>query len=92
MADLTGGQAYFPNSVKELDRMYEKVLSEIHAQYTLGYTSANEKTDGSWRKVEVKIARKDCRSRARKGYFAPMRSKSQGFGIRDWGFAIPRRD
>jgi len=73
MADITGGQAYFPNSVKELDHMYEKVLAEIHAQYTLGYISANEKTDGSWRKVEVKMTRKDCRTRARKGYFAPMK-------------------
>jgi len=76
MADLTGGQAYFPNSVKELDRMYEKVLAEVHAHYTLGYLSANEKADGTWRKVEVKIARKDYRTRARKGYFAPMRTKS----------------
>jgi VWFA-related protein len=83
MADLTGGQAYFPNSVKELDRMYEKVLAEVHAQYTLGYLSANEKTDGTWRKVEVKIARKDCRARARKGYFAPSRGKPKGFGIWD---------
>jgi VWFA-related protein len=73
MADITGGQAYFPNSVKELDRMYEKVLAEIRAQYTLGYLSANEKTDGTWRKVEVKVTRKDCRIRTRKGYFAPSR-------------------
>jgi Ca-activated chloride channel family protein len=73
MADITGGQAYFPNSVKELDRMYEKVLAEVRAQYTLGYLSANEKTDGAWRKVEVKVTRKDCRTRARKGYFAPSK-------------------
>jgi Ca-activated chloride channel family protein len=73
MADITGGQAYFPNSVKELDRMYEKVLAEVRAQYTLGYLSANEKTDGAWRKIEVKVTRKDCRTRARKGYFAPSK-------------------
>ena len=37
MAEVTGGQAFFPTSVKELDAIYDKVLAEIRAQYTLGY-------------------------------------------------------
>ena len=76
MADLTGGQAFFPIAVKELDKVYEEVLARIRAQYTIGYRSANEKADGAWRKVEVKIVRKDGRDlriRARKGYFALFR-------------------
>jgi len=76
IAELTGGQAFFPTSVKQLDEMYEKVLAEIRAQYTMGYLSTNTKLDGSWRKVEVRLARKDDRGlrvRARKGYFAPFR-------------------
>jgi Ca-activated chloride channel family protein len=70
MADVTGGQAFFPTAVKELDGVYEKVIAEIQAQYTVGYLSTNDKTDGSWRKVEIKTTRKDLRVRARKGYFA----------------------
>ena len=70
IADATGGQAFFPVSVKELDSMYEKVLAEIRAQYTLGYHSTNDKPDGTWRKVEVKVTRKAARVRSRKGYFA----------------------
>ena len=76
MAELTGGQAYFPTSVKQLDEVYAKVLAEIRAQYTIGYVSTNQKLDGSWRKVEVRITRKDNRGlrvRARKGYFAPYK-------------------
>lgn len=72
IADVTGGQAFFPTAVKELDNVYAKVLAEIRAQYTLGYSSTNEKTDGAWRKVDVKIVRKDAkdlRLRSRKGYF-----------------------
>ena len=68
IAEVTGGQAFFPPSVKELDKVYEKVVAEIRAQYTIGYVSTNEKTDGSWRKVEVKIARQrapELRIRAR---------------------------
>src|SRR5262249_47965011 len=55
IAEVTGGQAFFPLSVKELDHMYEKVVSEVRAQYTLGYVSTNDKRDGAWRKVEVRI-------------------------------------
>ncbi len=72
LADITGGQAFFPASVKELDRVYEKVLAEIRAQYTMGYLSTNDKTDGAWRKVEVRVVRKDLRVRSRRGYFAPF--------------------
>jgi len=77
IAETTGGQAFFPSSVKELDKMYEKVLAEIRAQYTMGYLSANEKSDGAWRKIEIKMAskeRSDLRLRSRKGYFAPYKS------------------
>jgi VWFA-related protein len=77
IAETTAGQAFFPTSVKELDQMYEKVLAEIRAQYTMGYLSANEKSDGTWRKIEIKMASKDARDlrlRARKGYFASYKS------------------
>jgi Ca-activated chloride channel family protein len=70
MAEVTGGQAFFPTAVKELDKVYEKVVAEIRAQYTIGFQSTNVKTDGAWRKVEVKVARKDLRVRSRRGYFA----------------------
>ena len=70
IADVTGGQAFFPTAVKELDAVYDKVLAQIRAQYAVGYLSANKKTDGTWRKVEVKPLRKDLRVRARTGYFA----------------------
>ncbi|HMF95940.1 MAG TPA: VWA domain-containing protein [Vicinamibacterales bacterium] len=73
IAEVTGGRAFFPTAVKELDSVYEKVLAEIRAQYTLGYVSSNEKTDGKWRKVDVRMKRADLRARARRGYFAPLR-------------------
>src|SRR5262249_12410709 len=73
IAEVTGGQAFFPTSVKQLDEIYQKVLAEIRAQYTLGYVSSNPKMDGAWRKVEIRVARRDLRTRARKGYFAPSR-------------------
>src|SRR5262249_32047094 len=76
IAEPTGGQAFFPTAVKQLDEVYGKVLAEIRAQYTMGYVSTNPKMDGSWRRVEIRLTRKDDRGlrvRARKGYFAPLR-------------------
>jgi len=72
IAATTGGQAFFPSTVKDLDQMYEKVVAEIRAQYTIGYVSTNDRTDGAWRKVEIKSTAKDRADislRARKGYF-----------------------
>jgi Ca-activated chloride channel homolog len=70
---MTGGQAFFPSSIKEVDGLYEKIRKEIAARYTLGYTSTDERPDGTWRPVEVKLKRSDLRGakiRTRPGYFA----------------------
>lgn len=82
-AALTGGQAFFPTSLKEIDGMYEKIQSEIEARYTLGYTSSNERTDGAWRPVEIKLKRpelKGAKIRTRAGYFALYREGSSPAG------------
>lgn len=73
MVEATGGQAFFPVSLKDLDASYEKVLAEIKAQYHLGYASTNLTPDGAWRKVAIKTKRPDIRLRSRKGYFAPYK-------------------
>jgi VWFA-related protein len=76
IAEVTGGQAFFPTSIKELDKVYDQLLAEIRAQYTIGYLSTNGKADGAWRKVDVKLSKPGAgglRIRARKGYFAPYK-------------------
>lgn len=76
IAEMTGGQFFLPSSMKELEAAYKKVKAEIAAQYSLGYLSTNERTDGAWRKVEIKLARPDLRPlrvRTRNGYFALYR-------------------
>jgi VWFA-related protein len=76
MAQETGGEAIFPLSMKEIEAAYDRVVAGIRAQYTLGYVSTNRAKNGHWRRVDVKVARADGRSRdlrvqSRKGYFAP---------------------
>jgi Ca-activated chloride channel family protein len=72
-SQTTGGQAFFPSSVKELDGFYERIQKEIASRYTLGYTSTDERADGTWRPVEIRLKRRDvkgARIRTRAGYFA----------------------
>ena len=77
LAGTTGGQAFFPTSLKELEKMYEKILGEIAARYSIGYLSSNQRHDGQWRAVKVRLLRpdlKDVRIRTRAGYYAPYKA------------------
>jgi Ca-activated chloride channel family protein len=76
IADTTGGQAYFPNSLKEVDNAYDRIVGEVESRYLLGYISSNPRPDGTWRPIEVKLTRGDLRGakiRTRKGYYAPFK-------------------
>jgi Ca-activated chloride channel homolog len=74
IAEATGGQAFFPSAMKDVEMAYDKIVAQIRAQYSLGYASTNTAQDGQWRKVEIKVKRpglKDLRIQSRRGYFAP---------------------
>ena len=74
IAEATGGQAFFPSTMKDVEASYDKVVAQIRAQYSLAYSSTNTKQDGAWRKVEIRVTRpelKGAKILARRGYFAP---------------------
>jgi Ca-activated chloride channel homolog len=74
IAEATGGQAFFPTTMKDIEASYDKVVAQIRAQYSLAYASTNTKQDGAWRKVEIRTTRPDLKGTkilARRGYFAP---------------------
>lgn len=81
IASITGGQAFFPNSIKDLDAMYDRILREISGRYSLGYVSSNTLMDGGWREVKVRVAGrpelKHARVRTRGGYYAAYKPSSQ---------------
>lgn len=75
LARASGGQAFFPSSMKDVETAYDQVVQQIRAQYTFGFLSTNTKKDGTKRKVEVKVRRPGltgARLLAREGYFAPL--------------------
>lgn len=77
MAAITGGQAFFPSTMKELEKIYEQIRREIAARYSLGYVSTDQRTDGAWRQVQIRLKRPDLKGvklRTRAGYFGPYKS------------------
>jgi Ca-activated chloride channel family protein len=68
----TGGRVFFPNSLSELDSVYERIAEELRTQYSLGYVSSNRRKDGKWRRIVVRIpSRDELTVRHKLGYYAP---------------------
>ena len=67
----TGGQVHFPNSLSELDAVYDRIAEELRTQYSIGYVSNNGRRDGKWRRIVVRVpVREDLQIRHKLGYFA----------------------
>lgn len=49
---------------------FEKIVTELGVQYTLGFSPSNLKKDGKWRALELRVARPNLTIRTRKGYHA----------------------
>jgi len=76
LATTSGGEAFFPSSMKDVESAYGKVVSQIRAQYSLAFSSSNARQDGTWRKVEIRVTRPGFRGgriQSRQGYFAPYK-------------------
>ena len=48
-----------------------KIFEQTSVFYVIGYTTTNSKADGKFRKIQVKVNRKDVEVRTRDGYNAP---------------------
>ncbi len=73
LAQQTGGRAFFPNQLSDLNGIYAQISDELSSQYTVGYTSKNPKRDGAWRRIVVQVARPGVAARTKLGYFGPTR-------------------
>ena len=71
MSEATGGAVFFPPSVEEMSNSFKNIEEELRSQYSLNYTPANFKTDGSFRTIYLYCKDRRYQVRAKKGYFAP---------------------
>lgn len=71
LAQETGGRSFFPREPSELPKIYEQISDELSSQYTLAYTSRNQRRDGAWRRIVVRVTRPNTMARTKQGYYAP---------------------
>lgn len=73
LAEATGGVAFFPKHLDEVDEITRVVARDIHSQYTIGYKPTKRNRDGAYRVIEVRAQTPGHRKltvRTRSGYYA----------------------
>jgi Ca-activated chloride channel homolog len=76
LATETGGMAFFPHSVEEVQAICAEIARDIRNQYVIAYYPTNQAKDGTFRSVHVDLIKPPARSRkltvrTRLGYYAP---------------------
>jgi hypothetical protein len=69
LADETGGFASLTSN--DFGPAFQRIVEENSSYYVLGYYPANEKRDGRFRRIEVRLNRPGLVVKARRGYAAP---------------------
>jgi VWFA-related protein len=69
LARDTGG--FTVNQTNDLETGIVRIARESRSFYLLGYSPGAVPRDGRFRRIEVRVSRKDAIVRARRGYFAP---------------------
>ncbi len=80
LAEQTGGVAYFPRRLEDVDAVAAQVAADIRQQYTIAYTSTKPARLGGYRTIHVEAREKGYSKlavRTRTGYF-PKGSGPQG--------------
>jgi Ca-activated chloride channel homolog len=71
LAVATGGEAFFPKELSEVDRLANVVAHDIRSQYTIQYTPINQAMDGSFRAIKISVnGPGHLTARTRSGYYA----------------------
>ena len=71
LAGETGGRVIeVGNKMEKLKSAFDQIAQELRSQYNIGYTPANTKRDGSFRRVEIRTKDKGYKVQSRNGYYA----------------------
>jgi len=81
LAERTGGIAFLPKTLNEVDEISKTVAHDIRTQYTIGYKPATAKTAGGYRAIHVDARAKGYSKltvRTRSGYYAGSEQAAGG--------------
>lgn len=69
LADQTGGLAVVDTN--DYATAFDRIIRDTSAYYILGYYPTDDRRDGRFREIEVRVKRPGLQVRARRGYIAP---------------------
>jgi len=67
----TGGRVIEVSRARDTAQAFQEIADELRTQYLLGYSPKNNRHDGSFRKISVKVRGHNYKVQARRGYYAP---------------------
>jgi Ca-activated chloride channel family protein len=71
LAEETGGRAFFPYHVDDLDQSFQDIGDELRNQYSIAYIPTNSTLNGKYHRIRIETPdHKGYQVRARRGYFA----------------------
>ena len=71
LAAESGGEAYFPEDISQLESEYRRIVESLRRRWIIGYESTNTNRDGAWRPVTIRVKNGAAAVHSRGGYFAP---------------------
>lgn len=75
LTDASGGEAFFPKTVDEVDSICTRIAQDIRSQYMVGYYPSDDARNGTFRTVKVELTGVKGKGRltvrTRPGYYAP---------------------
>ncbi len=78
LTEASGGMAYYPELLSEVEEIAEKVAHEIRNQYVIAYSPSNAELDGTYRRIKVEVdAKGRPQVRTRSGYYASSSSATE---------------
>ncbi len=81
IADRTGGIAFFPKTLDEVDEISRTIANDIRNQYAIGYKPSSPKKSGEFRQIRVEAKAKGhgkLSVRTKSGYYAQSQAASAG--------------
>lgn len=80
VSERTGGRAFYPRDEAELREAFRLIQEEMRSQYLIAYEPANQKRDGSYRKINIELTNPEMQKQKvkltyREGYFAQNEKK-----------------
>jgi Ca-activated chloride channel homolog len=71
LAEETGGRAFYPYHVDDLDQSFQDIGDELRNQYSIAYIPTHSQFDGKYHKIRIEVPdHKGYQVRARRGYYA----------------------